>query len=462
MELAASALEAYLAAVDPREGPAETASLRPLLAPQSVAVISDRQQPGGAGRAVLDNIRTGGYPGRLYAVHPHARQLGGIHCVPSVGDLPEAPDLAVIAVPAASVAPVAEACGDRGVRALVVLTSGLDTGACADLLAICRRHGMRLAGPGSLGIAVPAASLDATLAASHPSPGTAGLVAQSGGLGLALAGALSRLGIGISSFAAVGRKLDVSVNDLLLWWEQDDVTRLAILYTESFGNPRKFARTARRVAARMPVLTAYPPGGTTGTPAAGRRALFAQAGIIATAGLAELTEAAALLAAQPLPGGRRVAVVANNSGAAALTAGACTDAGLTVHQPRGSARRRLRALVPAGGSVTGPVNLTETVDTDTFRRCLELLAADPEVDAVIAVAVPTAVTRDLTAAVKQVQVLVPLAAVVLGQPESVAMLEGPAAAASRPMTPPRPPPGRWRGRRTTPGGAPPLQARSLP
>ncbi|HTU74097.1 MAG TPA: GNAT family N-acetyltransferase, partial [Trebonia sp.] len=424
-----TALDAYLAAVARREGSADAASLQHLFAPQSVAVIGAGRRAGTVGRAVLDNIRTGGYQGRLYAVNPHARYLGGVRCLPAVADLPEAPELAVIAVPPAAVLGIAEACGARGVKALVVITTGLDVGPSADLLAACRRHGMRLVGPGSFGIAVPGTGLDATFAAAGPRPGSAGLVMESGGLGLAMAAQLSRLGIGISSFASVGSKLDVSGNDLLLWWEHDGITRLAILYIESFGNPRKFARTARRVAATMPVLTvdAGDPAAAEGhrpatTLQASRQALFKQAGIITTRGLGELTETAALLATQALPRGRSVAIVSNVGAAAALAASACADHGLTVHQSRGSIRRRLRALVPPGGSVTGPVDVTAAVSSAAFRHCLELLAGDEGVDAVIAIVLPTAATGDLTAAIQQADVPVPMAAVVLDQAESLRLL----------------------------------------
>ena len=424
-----TALDAYLAAVDRREGAADVSSLRHLLEPQSVAVICGDGPPGGAGRAILDNIRIGGYPGRLYAVHPRAHHLGGIGCVPTVTELAEAPDLAVIAVQPADVAGIAEACGVRGTRALAVITTGLDADACVGLLSICRRHGMRLAGPGSRGIAVPAAGLDATLAASHPKPGTAGLVTQSGGLGLALAGQLSRLGIGISSFASVGGKLDVSSNDLLLWWEHDGTTRLAILYIDSFGNPRKFSRTARRVAATMPVLTVYSGRSAADQPStaaqlARQKALFEQAGIIAVTGLGELTEVTALLATQPVPRGRSIAIVSNVGAAAALAASACSALGLTVHRPRGHARRRLRALAPVGGSVDGPVDLTATVSCRTYQRALELVAADEDVGAVIAIAASTAVSGDLAAAVRRAAVPVPLTAVLLDQAESVQLLDG--------------------------------------
>ena len=222
-------------------------------------------------------------------------------------NLPEPADLAVVAVPATSVLDVAEQCGQRGVRSLVVIASGLDAAASADLLAVCRRHGIRLIGPNCFGVAVPAIGLDATFGTRHPQPGVAGLVMQSGGLGFAMVDQLSRLGIGISSFVSVGNKLDVSSNDMLMWWEHDGVTRLAVLYIESFGNPRKFVRTARRVGAAMPVLAAEAGRSAAGlqaaashtaavaTPIATREALCEQAGVITTSGFGELVETAALL-----------------------------------------------------------------------------------------------------------------------------------------------------------------------
>ena len=454
-----TALDSYLNAVAERECRADTASLRHVLAPESVAVVGASRRRGTVGRAILDNIRTGGYAGRLYVVNPRARQISGEHCLSSVLDLPEPADLAVIAVPAAAVLGVAEQCGQRGVRSLVVIASGLDAAGCADLLAVCRRNGMRLVGPNCFGVAVPAIGLDATFASRHPRPGAAGLVMQSGGLGVAVVDQLSRLGIGISSFASVGTKLDVSGNDMLMWWEHDGVTKLAVLYIESFGNPRKFARTARRVSASMPVLAvdagrsavreggrargdggreppvhgmgareaAASPTAAVATPVATREALLEQAGIITTPGLRELVETAALLASQPVPAGSTVAIVSNVGGAGVLAADACTDRGLAVHRPHGLTSRRLRALVPDTGAVSGPVDTTAAISTENFRQCLELIAADDEVDAMIALVLPTAATGDLVAAIQQAasqQVMsrVPLAAVVLGQSESICML----------------------------------------
>ena len=427
-----TAINSYLDASAERERSAEAASLRHVLAPESVVVIGAGRRRGTAGREILENIRAGEYAGRVYAVNPRARQIGGERCLASVLDLPEPVDLAVIAVPATAVLDAAEQCGQRGVRSLVVVTSGLTVAACADLLAVCRRHGMRLVGPDCFGVAVPGIGLNATFAASAPRTGVAGLVMQSGGLGLAMVDQLSRLGIGISSFASVGEKLDVSGNDMLLWWERDGVTRLAVLYIESFGNPRKFARTARRVSAAMPVLTVLA-GQGYGAQAAGsqqtarsaaslvsREALFKQAGVVVTRGYGELIEAAALLATQPVPAGRTVAIVSNVGSAGLLAADACTDLGLTVHRPHGLTRRRLRALLPGTG--TGPIDTGTTVSGEDFRHCLELLAADDEVHAIIALVLPTGATGDLVAAITEAEVGIALAAVVLNQPESVRLL----------------------------------------
>jgi acyl-CoA synthetase (NDP forming)/GNAT superfamily N-acetyltransferase len=433
-----TALDSYLNAVAERERRAEVASLRHILAPESVVVIGASRRRATVGRAILDNILTGGYSGRLYVVNPRARQISGEHCLTSVLDLPEPADLAVIAVPATAVLNVADQCGQRGVRSLVVITSGLDAAGCADLLAVCRRYGMRLVGPNCFGVAVPAIGLDATFAARHPKPGVAGLVMQSGGLGIATVDQLSRLGIGISSFASVGNKLDVSSNDMLMWWEHDAVTKLAVLYIESFGNPRKFARTARRVGATMPVLAVEAGRSAAGqraaafadslrtaaaaTPLVSREALYEQAGIIAVPAFGDLVETTALLASQPVPAGRTVAIVSNIGGAGVLAADACTDLGLTVHRPHGLTSRRLRALVPDTGAIGGPVDTTAAISAENFRQCLELLAADDEVDALIALVLPTAATGDLAEAIQQADVSIPLAAAVLGQPESVRLI----------------------------------------
>ena len=425
-------LDNYLEAVASKESRADVASLRPLLQPRSVAVVGPSRRRRTVGWSVLHNIVTGGFTGPVYAVNPHARTIEGVPCVASVDDLPGQVDLAVIAVPPSALPEVAAQCGRNGVRALVVITSALGA-AGAELLAICRQYGMRLVGPNCFGIIMPWIGLDATLAADHPLPGVAGLVVQSGGVGIALLEQMSRLGIGVSSFASVGDKYDVSPNNLLTWWAQDEVTQIAVLYVESFGNPRKFAGTARRVAQRIPVLTvigARSPAGhraashtaAAATPLATQEALFGQAGIIATTSLGELVDTAALLACQPLPGGNRVAIISNTGGAAALAADACGDHGLQVVQLGAATRRKLRALLSPRAVVTGPVDTSLAVTTDAFRACLEEVAADDGVDAVLAVVVPTAIS-DLSAAAAEAVISKPLAVAMLDRAESVQRLK---------------------------------------
>ena len=425
-------MDGYLDSMAVRESRADVASLRPLLRPATVAVIGAGRRRGTVGREILRNIVTGGFTGTVYPVNPRATSMEGLHCLASVDDLPEPVDLAVLAVPSAAVVDTAERCGRRGVRSLVVVTSGLGERG-PDLLAACRRYGMRLVGPNCFGVAVPPLGLDATFAAARPAPGAAGLVVQSGGIGISLLEHMSALGIGVSSFASVGDKYDVSSNDMLTWWEQDGQTKLAILYVESFGSPRKFARTARRVGRRMPVITVVGGRSAAGqvaaashtaaaaTPLVTQEALFGQAGIIAVPGLGELVEAAALFAAQPLPGGNRVAIVTNAGGAGVLAADACGDNGLVVPALPPAIRRRLAGLLPPGAAVTNPVDTTAAVGRDAFRACLEEVAADDGIDAVLAITVPTAIA-DLTMALRGAPIAKPLAAAALDQRETVRLL----------------------------------------
>ncbi|MEV5976665.1 GNAT family N-acetyltransferase [Streptomyces sp. NPDC052114] len=397
--------EPYLTAVEARGRTAAVASLRPLLCPAAVAVVGAGRKAGSVGRAVLRNLRTGGYTGHLYAVNPKAACVAGVPAHPSVAALPHVPDLVVLAVPAPALAAAAEECGKCGVRALVVVTSGLDAAQAAALRATCRSHGMRLVGPNCLGIAhtAPDLSLDATFAARHPRPGATGVAVQSGGVGIALLHGLCRLGLGISSFVSLGDKYDVSGNDLLQWWETDGVTDLALLHLESFGNPRAFSRTARRVSRRIPVLTVDAGRTEAGRRAASshsaaaatrtmtRQALFTQSGVTATRTIGELLDAAALLRSQPLPAGKRVVVVTNAGGAGVLAADACTEAGLALPPLGAEAIDDLLAVLPEGSTCVNPVDATAAVTEQQLGSCVDRLVRHTGIDAVLVVLVPTAV-----------------------------------------------------------------------
>ncbi|MFJ9608406.1 GNAT family N-acetyltransferase [Kitasatospora sp. NPDC101176] len=424
--------ERYRSAVDERGRRAGVASLAGLLRPASVAVVGVSRRSGSVGRTVLGRIRRGGFAGEVWAVNPRAGEIDGRPAFPSVRALPAVPDLVVLAVPAGAVPGVAEECGAVGVRALVVLTSGLDAHQARGLMRACRRHSMRVVGPNSLGTAQtdPAVRLDAEFGGAFPRPGSAGIAVQSGGVGIALLQRLAWLGIGVSSFVSLGDKYDVSGNDLLQWWEADDRTDLALLHLESFGSPRAFGRTARRVTRTIPVLTVDAGRSTAGrrgaashtaaaaTPTVTREALFRQAGITATRSIDELVEAAALLHAQPLPAPRgAVAVVSNAGGIGILAADACADAGLLLPElPVG-----LADLLPPGASVRNPVDTTAAVTPVELTHLLRALEREPGIDAILVCLVPTALgvtpDRDPVYALLEgpARRRIPIAAVLLDQ-----------------------------------------------
>lgn len=399
--------EEYLSTVETRGRVADVASLVPLLRPDAVAVVGAGRRPGSVGRALLHHLHAGGFTKRLFAVNPNVTSVLGVPCRPSVSALPVAPDLAVLAVPAAALPAAAEECGQAGVRALVVVSAGLDADQAKALLTACRTYGMRLVGPNCLGISNtdPELRLDATFAASHPSPGTAGVAVQSGGVGIALLEGLSRLGIGVSAFVSLGDKYDVSSNDMLQWWESDGRTDLALLHLESFGNPRAFSRTARRVTRRMPVLTVDAGRTDAGRRAAAshtaaaasrtmtRQALFIQAGITATRSVGELLETAALLHSQPLPPGARVVIVTNAGGAGVLAADACAEAGLSLTPLPPGTTDALLGVLPEGAAVGNPVDATAAVTEEQLRDCVDRIVQCPDTDAVLLALVPTAVAE---------------------------------------------------------------------
>lgn len=424
--------DAYGEVVADREFHGSAASLEPLFRPRAVAVIGAGRGPGGVGRAILDHIAASGFTGtgRLFAVNPHADAIAGVPCARSVEALPRPIDAAVVAVPAEHVVQAAIDCGRQGVRALTVVTSSVPASTAAVLKAVCRRYGMRLVGPNCLGIASfgPETALDATFAAHTPLGGSAGVAVQSGGVGIAILEHLTALGIGVSSFASLGDKADVSGNDLLAWWAADPGTKLVLLHLESFGNPRKFARYARRVARTKPVLIVEAGRSAAGsraaashtaaavTPSVTRQALFRQAGVIATGSTTELVQAAALLDAQPLPTGRRVAIISNAGGIGVLAADACTEAGLTVTEFSPALRHELKVLLGPAAVLTNPIDAGAAAGADGLRRAAEAVCASGEADAVVLLPVPTALS-DLRTVLTDVQPRhrVPLVAVEVDQ-----------------------------------------------
>jgi acetyl coenzyme A synthetase (ADP forming)-like protein len=394
---------------DEREEQAAAAALRRVLAPRSVAVIGASRRRGTVGGELFHNLLAVGFDGPVYPVNPKAAAVQSVAAYPSVDDLPSPVDLAVLAVPATQVVPVARACAARGVGALVVLSAGFaesgEEGAerQRELLAVCRQAGMRLVGPNCLGVinTDPAVHLDATFGPTLPARGRIGFGSQSGALGLAIVDYANDLGLGLSSFVSLGNKADVSGNDLLGYWQDDPDTDMVLLYLESFGNPRKFARFASRLARTKPIVAVKAGRSVAGTRAASSHtgallaasdvsvdALFGQAGVIRTDTLSELFDVAKLLADQPAPAGRRVAIVTNAGGPGILCADACEAAGLRVPAFSEGLRSRLAAVLPAEAAAGNPVDLLAAAPPERYGQAIELVAASGEADALIVIHVP--------------------------------------------------------------------------
>jgi acetate---CoA ligase (ADP-forming) len=401
--------EEYRAAVDERDHLAVTASLAPFFAPRTVAVIGASTKRGSIGGELFRNILDSDFDGVVYPVNPKAPSVAGVKAYASVADIPDPVDLAVFCVPGASVLDEAEAAMRKGTRALCVISAGFaETGVDGvrrqeELLARVRAHGARLIGPNCLGIFVAGPGLNATFAPHNFPGGNIGFSSQSGALGLAVLERGATRGLGLSAFVSVGNKADVSSNDLLEYWEDDPATDLILLYLESFGNPRKFARLARRVARKKPILAMKGGRTTAGQRAAGSHtaalagssaaveALFRQAGVIQADSLEELADAAVLLSSQPLPRGRRVALLTNAGGLGILCADACAAAGLELPPLSEETRARLAGVLPREASLANPVDMLGSAVGSTYEAVLPTVLADPGVDAVIVLFVPPVV-----------------------------------------------------------------------
>ena len=400
------------ARAEAQEAEAERASLRPVLAPQSIAVIGASRNPQSVGGALFRNLIRWGFQGTIYPVNPAARNIAGVHAYASINELPETPELAFISVPAPAVLDAARQCAAAGVRALCVLSAGFaetgeeGKGRQAELLDICRASGMRLVGPNCLGLvnAVGEVRMLGTFAPLDALAGNLAMSSQSGALGLALINQAKQYSLGISSFVSTGNKADVSGNDLLQYWEADDATEVILLYLESFGNPRRFARIARRVARRKPIVAVKAGRTTAGAKAASSHtaalassdraadALFAQTGIIRVNTLHEFFAVARLLASQPVPVGKRVGILTNAGGPAILAVDAAEAAGLQVPTLSDAIQARLRAILPPAASVNNPVDLIASSTPEQYRACLEILYDEPELDALLVIFIPPLVT----------------------------------------------------------------------
>ena len=397
-----------------RESIASVNALKLFFEPSGVAVIGASRERGTIGGEILHNLLDYGFKGPIYPVNPAAEIIEGVRAFSSVEAIPAPVDLAIIVVPAEKVVDVAVACGRKGVKALVVISAGFsETGTegqlrQGELLTVCREAGMRLIGPNCMGIVNtdPAVSLDATFVAGVPPRGRVGFSSQSGALGLAIIQFANSLGLGISTFVSVGNKADISGNDLLRYWESDENTDVILLYLESFGNPKKFSQIARRVGRKKPIVVVK-----SGRSAAGARAttshtgaliaasdvtvdaLFRQSGVIRTDTLSELFDIASLLANQPLPRGRRVAIITNAGGPAILCADACEARGLEVPVLSETSQDKLKSFLARGSSASNPVDMIASASAEQYKRAIEIVSEDDKVDALIVIFTPPLVTQ---------------------------------------------------------------------
>jgi acetyl coenzyme A synthetase (ADP forming)-like protein len=414
--------ERFRTRVDERDHVAVVESLRPFFQPRSVAVLGASRKRGSIGGELFRNILESDFEGAAFPVNLRGEPVAGVRAYASVEEIPDEVDLAVICLPGDLVLDSAQAALRHGIRALCVISAGFaeigKEGAARQerLLELVRAHGARLVGPNCLGIAVGRARMNATFA-SRPLPfGNIGFSSQSGALGLALLEAAAGRGLGLSAFVSIGNKADVSSNDLLEWWEDDEDTDVVLLYLESFGNPRKFARVGRRVARSKPILAMK-----SGTTRSGQRAasshtaalagsdtaveaLFRQAGVQRAATLEELVDAAVLFSSQPLPQGRRVAILTNAGGLGILCADACEGAGLELPSLAPGTETALAAILPREASLANPVDMLGSAAAESYAQALPVVLADPRVDAVIVLFVPpvTATSDEVAASIRAV------------------------------------------------------------
>jgi acetyl coenzyme A synthetase (ADP forming)-like protein len=402
-----------IAAIEARESRAEGASTARLLAPRSIAVIGASRRAGTIGHELFRNLLAYDFQGPVYPVNPTSVSVAGVRAYPSILDIPDTIDVALVVVPADTVPAVVDDCAKKGVHGVVIISAGFaevgSSGRDAEqaIVATARRNGMRVIGPNCLGIVntSPDVQMNATFAPVVPVRGPVAFLSQSGGLGIELMSRTGELGIGVSEFVSVGNKSDVSGNDLLQHWETDPNTEVILFYLESFGNPRKFARLARRIARRKAIVAVK--GGRTqaGSRAASSHtaalaspdvavdALFRQAGVIRVDTLEQLLDTAQVLAHQPLPPGRRVAIIGNAGGPGILAADACAGAGLDVPELTAATQAALRAFVAVDASVRNPIDLVASATAEQYERALRVVLADAEVDAVLAMFVPPLVTE---------------------------------------------------------------------
>jgi acyl-CoA synthetase (NDP forming)/RimJ/RimL family protein N-acetyltransferase len=369
-----------------REQRAEAASIERIFRARSIAVIGASRRQDSIGQAMVRNLVLGNFSGSVYAVNSQAEAVSGLPAYKTVQDIPGEVDIAIVAVPAESVNDVVLDCAAKGVHGLIVISAGFAEEGPEGrqrqraLLGLSRSYGLRLIGPNCLGFinTAPDLQLNASLSPAMPPQGRVGFFCQSGALGTAILESVSRRGLGLSTFVSAGNRADVSGNDLLQYWQEDDATEVVLLYLESIGNPRKFSRIARRVSRTKPIVAVKSGRSTQGVPVghsvartsapqSAVDAMFRQAGVLQVDTLDEMFDVAQLLAHQPLPRGNRISIVGNSDAVALIVADAAAASGLRVNEP---------------------VSLGANANADDFEVAIDEAIASTDTDALVAVYIP--------------------------------------------------------------------------
>jgi acetate---CoA ligase (ADP-forming) len=405
--------ERFLDVVASAEKTAAKAALARFFRPERVAVVGASRNKQSIGGLVFDNILQGGFQGVVYPVNPNAPYVQSVAAYPTLKDVPEVPDLVIVCVPGAFVNDVVDEAGELGVNAVCVVSAGFSEvdaegeARQADLLERARGHGLRIIGPNCMGLlnGSDEVRMNGTFSKIFPAQGRVSMSSQSGALGLAVLEHVHDLGLGISTFVSVGNKADISGNDLLQYWEDDEDTDVILMYLESFGNPRKFSRIARRVSRKKPIVAVKSGRTSAGVRAASSHtaaissgdtavdALFRQTGVIRTDTLEEMFEVATLLASQGLPSGDKVAVLTNAGGPGILAADALESNGLTVPPLSDRTVEQFRDFLPAEAGIGNPVDMIASASPESYRRSIEVLGNADEVDIVFVIFIPTGTTE---------------------------------------------------------------------
>src|SRR3989441_10010864 len=392
--------------------------VRPIFSPASIAVIAAPRHKGKVGYAILRNLLVNEFQGKLFPVNPNADSVQGIKAYPRVGDIPDPVDLAIVTVPADLALEAVEECGRKGVRGLVVITAGFrEIGGIGGerenrLRDLVKRHGMVLVGPNCMGVinTEPDVQMDATFAPTPPLRGHLSFLSQSGALGVAILDHAKNLRLGFAKFASLGNKADVSGNDLLASWEDDPETKVILMYLENFGNPKNFVRIARRVTKKKPIIavkagrteagsraTVSHTGSLGGSDVA-VEAAFRQTGVLRANSIEELFDHAMAFARQPLPNGKRVAIVTDAGGPAIMCTDFLIENGMEMATLSESTVASMRAWAPPEASLRNPVDLIASAGAEEYRKGVEAVLRDDGVDAVIAIYVPPIVTEEVNVA----------------------------------------------------------------